>query len=282
MQHLQPQQATGMQITAQATAAALGQTPRQFVKQEVRGRVGIIWLNRPAALNALNDALMADVGAAVTEYEQSGAIGAIVITGEGKAFAAGADIKEMSGKSFYDMVRVDKIAPWEILSKCKVPIIAAVNGFAFGGGCEIAMMCDIIYAADTAKFGQPEIKIGTIPGAGGTQRLTKAIGKSKAMELVLTGNTISAAELERAGLVSLVLPLADLMPAALKLAEQIASLSLPIVKLAKQSVLASFDSTLTTGMQIERTLFQSTFALEDQKVGMQAFVDKKQPQWKNQ
>ena len=248
----------------------------------VSGRVGIIWLNRPSALNALNDALMADVGAAVQEYEASGVIGCIVLTGEGKAFAAGADIKEMSGKSYYDMSTRDKIAPWEILSRCKIPIIAAVNGFAFGGGCEIAMMCDIILASESAKFGQPEIKIGTIPGAGGTQRLTKAIGKSKTMEMVLTGNTISAAELEKAGLVSRVLPPAELMPAALKLAEQIASLSLPIVKLAKASVLASFDSTLTTGMQIERSLFQSTFALEDQKVGMQAFVDKKAPQWKHQ
>ena len=164
----------------------------------------------------------------------------------------------------------------------QIPIIAAVNGFAFGGGCEIAMMADIIYAADTAKFGQPEIKIGTMPGAGGTQRLTKAVGKSKAMELVLTGNTISAAELERAGLVSRVLPLAELMPAALKLADQIAYMSLPLVKLTKAAVLASFDTTLTTGMGVERALFQSTFALKDQKEGMDAFVNKRAPKWSHQ
>ena len=193
-----------------------------------------------------------------------------------------ADIKEMAGKSFFDMLTKDKIAPWEIVSKCKIPIIAAVNGFAFGGGCEIAMMCDILLASETAKFGQPEIKIGTMPGAGGTQRLTKAIGKSKAMEMCLTGNTVTAAELERAGVVSRVLPPAELMPAAMKLAEQIASMSLPLVKLTKASVLASFDTTLTTGMGVERALFQSTFALKDQKEGMDAFVNKRAPKWNHQ
>lgn len=371
VQHLQPNSVSHAQVAAVATSAtaALGQTPRQFIKQEVRGassenssgiqlqcrkmcrrrsaahgllcicrlccagRVGVIWLNRPSALNALNDVLMAEVGAAIVEYEQSGVIGCIVLTGEGKAFAAGvsalascardrvlasdqhrgllsvaasfstslslvnttatararvpavllqADIKEMAGKSFFDMLTKDKIAPWEIVSKCKIPIIAAVNGFAFGGGCEIAMMCDILLASETAKFGQPEIKIGTMPGAGGTQRLTKAIGKSKAMEMCLTGNTVTAAELERAGLVSRVLPAAELMPAAMKLAEQIASMSLPLVKLTKASVLASFDTTLTTGMGVERALFQSTFALKDQKEGMDAFVNKRAPQWNHQ
>jgi enoyl-CoA hydratase len=230
----------------------------------------------------LNDGLVEELGAAVSDFQSGGKIGCIILTGNGKAFAAGADIKEMSNKSFQDMTTRDKIAPWEIISQCKVPIIAAVNGVAFGGGCEIAMMCDIILASENAKFGQPEIKIGTIPGAGGTQRLTKAVGKSKAMEMVLTGNPVSAAELEKRGLVSRVVPADKLLPEALALAQQIAGLSLPIVKFAKQSVLSSFDSTLNTGMKIERQLFQSTFALDDQKEGMKAFIEKRKPEWKHQ
>lgn len=282
LQHLQPTCVQQHTAAMNGTAAELGSTQRKFVKQEIKGRVGIIRLNRPSALNALNDELMADVGAAIVEYESSGQIGCIVLTGEGRAFAAGADIKEMADKSFYDMVTRDKISPWEIVSKCKIPIVAAVNGVALGGGCEIAMMCDIILASSAARFGQPEIRIGTIPGAGGTQRLTKALGKSKAMELVLTGNMVSAEEMERGGLVSKVCKPDELMQETMKIAQQIASLSLPLVKLAKQSVLASYDSTLSTGMQIERSLFQSTFALEDQKIGMKAFINKQAPQWKHQ
>jgi len=261
---------------------ALASTPRKLIRQEVRGRVGVIYLSRPKAMNALNDELMAEVGSAIMEYEASGVIGCIVITGDGKAFAAGADIKEMAGKSYYEMSTKDKIAPWEVISRCKIPVIAAVNGVALGGGCEIAMMCDIIYASENAKFGQPEIKIGTIPGAGGTQRLTKAIGKSKAMEMVLTGNMMSAHDMEKAGLVSRVLPADQLLPSTFQLADQIASLSLPIVKTAKRAVLSSFDSSLSTGMGIERALFHATFALEDQTEGMAAFVGKRKPQWKHQ
>jgi len=220
---------------------------------------------------------MSEVGNAVNMFNADPSCGCIILTGTGRAFAAGADIREMENASYYNMAMHDKLAPWEAISKSAIPIIAAVNGVALGGGCEIAMMCDIIYASDRAIFGQPEIKIGTLPGAGGTQRLTKAIGKSKAMELVLTGNNMTAMEAERAGLVSKVFPHESLLENTLKLANQVASLSRPIVTLAKESVLSSFETTLHEGMHVERRLFHSTFALQDQKEGMAAFVQKRAP-----
>jgi len=247
------------------------------------GRVGIITLNRPTALNALNDPLMTEVGTAVKTFDADDNIGCIILTGQGnKAFAAGADIKEMEQASFSTMVSVDKIGPWEILSSCRTPLIAAVNGLALGGGCEIAMMCDIILAADTAKFGQPEIKLATIPGAGGTQRLTRAIGKSRAMEMCLTGNMLSAVEAQQRGLVSRVIPADKLSDEALKLANQIASLSKPVVKLCKEAVNTAYESTLREGVHFERKIFHSTFALADRQEGMTAFVEKRAPKWKHQ
>jgi len=245
---------------------------------ERRDRVVILTLNRARALNALSDELVAELGAAITHFnaiEQN--CGAIIITGAGKAFAAGADIKEMVDSNYFKMSTRDKIGPFEIIAKSKVPLIAAVNGIALGGGCEIAMMCDIIYAADVAKFGQPEIKIGTIPGAGGTQRLTRAIGKSKAMEMCLTGNMITAQQAERDGLVSAVFPLDQLMPRALALAESIASLSRPIVLMCKDAVNTAFECSLAQGVATERRVFHSTFALDDRAEGMRAFAEKRPP-----
>jgi len=204
----------------------------------------------------------------------------VVLTASGsKAFAAGADIKEMLGRSLADQVLRDNIGPWEVLSKSKLPLIAAVNGLALGGGCEIAMMCDIIIASENAKFGQPEIKIGTIPGAGGTQRLTRTIGKSKAMEMVLTGNMISAQDAERWGLVSKVVPQEQLLSEALKLANQIASLSKPVVSLCKESVNSALETPLSEGIRIERKIFHSTFGLKDRTEGMKAFAEKREPKW---
>jgi enoyl-CoA hydratase/carnithine racemase len=252
-------------------------TEPKYIKTEKRGRVGIITLNRPNALNALNDTLMAEVGNAVSTFNADNTCGCIILTGAGRAFAAGADIKEMENVSYYRMSSNDKIAPWEQISKSKLPIIAAVNGVALGGGCEIAMMCDVIYASDRAVFGQPEIKIGTIPGAGGTQRLTRAVGKSKAMELVLSGSTMSAVDAERSGLISKVIPHDELIDKTLKLANQIAALSRPVVVLAKESVNSAYEMTLNEGMHMERRLFHSTFALSDQKEGMSAFIQKRAP-----
>jgi len=251
----------------------------KYVKTEKQGRVGIVSLNRPEALNALSDALMSDVGTALTTFDQDPEIGCIVLTGEGRAFAAGADIKEMTDKTYYQMSTADKIEPWMVVARIKTPIVAAVNGVAFGGGCEICMMCDIIVASDKAKFGQPEIKIGTIPGSGGTQRLTYAVGKSKAMEMCLTGNPISAQEALQFGLVSAVVPADKLMEHSLKIAADIANLSKPIVQLAKEAVNTSFETTLQQGVRFERRLFHSTFALNDQKEGMSAFVQKRLPRW---
>ena len=249
---------------------------------ETRGPVGLITLNRPKAMNALNDQLVTELGQALDALEADSAIGAIVVTGSEKAFAAGADIKEMAGFSYMDVYTSNFItAKWERLAKCRKPTIAAVAGFALGGGCEMAMMADFILAGDNAKFGQPEITIGTIPGAGGTQRLTRFVGKSKAMEMVLTGRMIDAAEAERSGLVSRVVPAAELVEEAVKVATKIAGLSLPIVMMAKDVVNAAYETTLSEGVKLERRVFHSTFATEDQKEGMAAFAEKRKPEWKN-
>ena len=249
---------------------------------ETRGRVGLITLNRPKALNALNAQLIGELGQALDGFEADTDIGAVVLTGSEKAFAAGADIKEMAAKSYMDCYLEDFITNgWERITRCRKPIIAAVAGYALGGGCEVAMMCDFIIAADSAKFGQPEITIGTIPGAGGTQRLTRAIGKSKAMEMCLTGRMMDAAEAERAGLVSRIIPVAELLDEAVKVAGKIANLSRPIVMLCKEAVNAAFETGLAQGITFERRLFHSTFATEDQKEGMAAFVEKRKPAFKN-
>jgi enoyl-CoA hydratase len=248
---------------------------------EKRGKVGLITLNRPQALNALNAQLISELNQVLDACEADGEIGAMVLTGSEKAFAAGADIKEMKDKTFADVVMNDFIAPWERVSRCRKPVIAAVSGYALGGGCEMAMACDFIIASDTARFGQPEIMLGVIPGAGGTQRLTRAVGKSKAMDMCLTGRLMDAAEAERSGLVSRVVPVADLLAEAMKAAGKIANLSLPSVMMAKDAVNQAFETTLTEGIRYERRMFQSLFATEDQKEGMAAFAEKRPAQFKN-
>jgi enoyl-CoA hydratase len=246
---------------------------------ETEGAVGIIRLNRPKALNALCDALMTELGQALDAFETDDAVGAIVLTGSERAFAAGADIKEMAGYDYMDVYLGGFISEkWQRAATCRKPVIAAVAGFALGGGCELAMMCDFILAADTAKFGQPEVTVGTIPGAGGTQRLTRFVGKSKAMEMCLTGRMMDAAEAERAGLVSRVVPAADLVAEA---AAKIASLSRPVVLMAKEAVNRAYESTLAEGILFERRAFHATFALEDRKEGMDAFSEKRAPVFKN-
>ena len=249
---------------------------------ETRGKVGIIRLNRPQALNALSPALIKDLGHALNIFEADANIGAMVITGSDKAFAAGADIKVMQNFSYMDAYLSNYITDgWEKVAQCRKPLIAAVAGFALGGGCEMAMMCDFILAADNAKFGQPEIKLGIIPGAGGTQRLPRFVGKSKAMEMALTGRMMDAAEAERCGLVSRIVPLAELVDEAVKVAQQIAELSLPVVMMAKESVNRAFETTLAEGILFERRTFHAAFATEDQKEGMAAFVEKRKPAFKN-
>jgi enoyl-CoA hydratase len=248
----------------------------EHILVETRGAVGLITLNRPQALNALCDALMIELGTALRAFDADDAVGAIVLTGSEKAFAAGADIKEMKDKSFADVVADDFIGNrWETVLEIRKPVIAAVSGFALGGGCELAMMCDVIIAADTAKFGQPEINLGIIPGAGGTQRLTRAVGKAKAMEMILTGRMMDAAEAERSGLVSRIVPAAELVAEALKVAEKIAGLSRPVVAMAKDSVNRAFETTLAEGVRFERRVFQSCFALADRVEGMTAFAEKR-------
>ncbi len=248
---------------------------------ETKGRVGLITLNRPQAMNALNAALVADIAAALDAFEGDEGIGAMVLTGSEKAFAAGADIKEMKDKTFADVFNENFITDgWERVTLCRKPVIAAVAGYALGGGCELAMMCDFILAADTAKFGQPEITIGTIPGAGGSQRLTRAVGKSKAMEMCLTGRMMNADEAERSGLVSRIIPAGDLIEEAIKTAEAMAGLSRPVVMMAKEAVNRAFETTLGEGVKFERRMFHATFATEDQKEGMTAFVDKRPPVFK--
>ncbi len=251
--------------------------PYRDIIVERKGRVGIIAFNRPEALNALCESLISELGSALDELEGDVEIGAIILTGSEKAFAAGADIKEMKDRTFVDVYRSDFITHgWERIAQCRKPVIAAVAGYALGGGCEMAMMCDIILAADSAKFGQPEITIGVLPGAGGTQRLTRLIGKSKAMEMCLTGRTMDAAEAERSGLVARVIPTSQLMEEATKLADRIASMSAPIALMVKECVNRAYETTLAEGLRFERRLFHAAFATHDQKEGMAAFVEKRQ------
>lgn len=247
-----------------------------------QGKVGLITLNRPKVLNALNDGLMTDLGNALVEFDKDENIGAIVITGSEKAFAAGADIAAMATYSYMDVYKSEYITRnWETIRNIRKPVIAAVRGFALGGGCELAMMCDFIIAADTAKFGQPEIKLGIIPGAGGTQRLPRAVSKAKAMDLCLTGRMMDAAEAERAGLVSRVVPAELCLDEALEAATIIASYSLPSLMMAKESINRAYESPLSEGMLFERRMFHSLFATEDQKEGMDAFVSKRKAEFKN-
>ena len=254
----------------------------QNILVEKKGAVGVVTLNRPDALNALNKGLMDELTAALDAYEADDAVHCIIITGSQKAFAAGADIKEMQPKSYMDVYKEDFItANWERVTRCRKPVIAAVAGYALGGGCELAMMCDFIIAADNAKFGQPEIKLGVMPGAGGSQRLTRFVGKSKAMEMCLTGRMMDAAEAERSGLVSRVVPADQLMEDALKTAQTIAEMSLPIAMMTKESVNRAYETTLSEGVRFERRLFHSMFATEDQTEGMAAFVEKRKPAFKN-
>ena len=245
-----------------------------------RDRVGLVTLNRPKALNALNDALMDELGAALRAFDADDGIGAIVITGSEKAFAAGADIGAMKDWSYMDVFKSDYITRnWEELRRIRKPVIAAVAGYALGGGCELVMMCDIVIAADSARFGQPEIKLGIIPGAGGTQRLPRAVGKAKAMDLVLTARLMDAQEAERAGLVSRVVPAASLLEEALAAAKAIAEFSLPAVMMAKEAVQRAYEAPLAEGLLFERRLFHSLFASADQKEGMNAFIEKRTPRF---
>ncbi len=250
----------------------------ELIIAEARGRVGLITLNRPKAMNALNDQVVDEIGAALDGFEADDNIGAIVITGSEKAFAAGADIGAMAKFSYMDAYKSDYITRnWERVKTCRKPVIAAVAGFALGGGCELAMMCDIIIAADSAKFGQPEIKLGILPGAGGTQRLPRAVSKAKAMDMCLTARFMDATEAERAGLVSRVVAADKLVEEALAAAEAIAGFSLPVVMMIKESVNRAYESSLNEGLLFERRVFHAAFALNDQKEGMAAFVDKRKP-----
>ncbi|KAI9105918.1 ClpP/crotonase-like domain-containing protein [Phlyctochytrium arcticum] len=254
----------------------------EYIKTEKRGRVALVTLHRPKALNALCTPLMMELNAALAEFDKDASIGAMVLTGSHKAFAAGADIKEMSTLNFVDNFKNNFIEDWTGVARIRKPVIAAVNGFALGGGCELAMMCDLIYAGDTAKFGQPEIKLGIIPGAGGTQRFTQAIGKAKAMHLTLTGDMISAQEAEQAGLVAKIYPAEELLAKAMENAEKIASYSLPSVMMCKELVNKSFELPLAEGLNLERRLFHALFATHDQKEGMTAFMEKRKPNFKHE
>jgi enoyl-CoA hydratase len=250
-------------------------TTYETIIVEQRARVGVITLNRPKVLNALNWKLTGELLGAAETFDRDPAVGCIVITGSEKAFAAGADIGEMQNQSYIDMYTSDWFSAWDRLVAVRTPIVAAVSGFALGGGCELAMICDVVLAADTARFGQPEIKLGVMPGIGGSQRLTRFVGKAKAMEMCLTGRMMDAAEAERSGLVSRVIPAAELLTEALKTAETIASMSLPIAMMTKESINRSYETTLTEGVRFERRVFHSMFATTDQKEGMKAFVDKR-------
>jgi enoyl-CoA hydratase len=248
---------------------------------ETRGAVGLITLNRPAALNALNAALIAELTTAIDGFEADDKIGCIVLTGSEKAFAAGADIKEMQSKTYMSAYKEDFIGAWDPVARARKPVIAAVAGYALGGGCEVAMMCDFIIAADTAKFGQPEINLGVMPGAGGTQRLARFVGKAEAMDMCLTGRMMDADEANKCGLVSRVVPADKLIEEALKVASVIASKSTVISMMTKESVNRAFETTLTEGIRFERRVFHAMFATEDQKEGMAAFVEKRKPNFKN-
>ncbi len=254
----------------------------ETILTETRGAVGLITLNRPEAMNALNSTVMAELSQALDAFENDDAIGAMVLTGNEKAFAAGADIKEMQSKTYMDVFLSDFITSgWERLASCRKPVVAAVAGYALGGGCEVAMMCDFIIAADTAKCGQPEITIGALPGAGGTQRLTRVVGKSKAMEMCLTGRMMDAEEAERSGLVSRVVAADELVDQAITAAEKIAAMSRPSVFMVKECVNRAYETTLAEGVRFERRMFQSVFATEDQKEGMAAFAEKRKPEFRN-
>ena len=249
---------------------------------ETQGKVGLVRLNRPKALNALNDQLMDELGDALISFDRDDNIGCIVITGNDKAFAAGADIGAMADYSYMDVFKAGYITRnWETVRQIRKPVIAAVAGYALGGGCELAMMCDIIIAADTAKFGQPEVKLGTMPGAGGTQRLPRAVSKAKAMDMCLTARMMDASEAERAGLVSRIVGAEKLLEEALAAAATIASMSIPVVMMIKESINRAYETTLAEGVQYERRLFHSTFATEDQKEGMKAFMEKRLPSFRN-
>ncbi len=256
-------------------------TQYETILTDTRNGVGYITLNRPEALNALNRQLIGELVAAAKAFDADDGIGAIVVTGSERAFAAGADIKEMADKGYIDMYLDDPFREWSDFGRLRTPVVAAVAGFALGGGCELAMMCDIILAADTAKFGQPEINLGVIPGIGGTQRLPRAVGKYKAAELVLTGRTMGAEEAERAGLVSRIVPAAELLAEATKVAETIASKSLPVVYAAKDALQAAQETALADGLRFEKQAFTATFALDDQTEGMAAFRDKRAPRFTN-
>ncbi|MBI3285367.1 MAG: enoyl-CoA hydratase [Burkholderiales bacterium] len=254
----------------------------ECILTEARDKVGLITLNRPKALNALNDQLMNELGVALKNFDKDADIQCIIITGSEKAFAAGADIAAMAGYTFMDTYKEDYITRnWETIRQIRKPVIAAVAGYALGGGCELAMMCDFIIAAENAKFGQPEIKLGTLPGAGGTQRLPRAISKAKAMDMCLTARMMDAVEAERAGLVSRIVPLDKLMEEAFAAANTIAAMSLPIIMMIKESVNRAYETTLSEGVHFERRLFQGSFGTEDQKEGMQAFLEKRAPEFKN-
>ncbi|MET3660577.1 enoyl-CoA hydratase [Aquamicrobium ahrensii] len=248
---------------------------------ETHGKVGLITLNRPQALNALNSAVLTELLAATKAFDANDNIGAIVLTGSEKAFAAGADIREMQSKNYVDVYLGDLFSGWEDFTRTRKPIVAAVAGYALGGGCELAMMCDFIIAGENAKFGQPEITLGVMPGMGGSQRLTRFVGKSKAMDMCLTGRMMDAAEAERSGLVSRVVPVGELVGEALKAAAKIADFSLPAVIMNKEAVNRAYEVTLSEGLRFERRVFQSMFALEDQKEGMAAFVEKRKPEFRN-
>ncbi|GGV34652.1 enoyl-CoA hydratase [Streptomyces spectabilis] len=252
-----------------------------LVDRAAAPRTALLTLNRPKALNALNLQVMREVVAAAEELDRSPDIGCIVLTGSARAFAAGADIKEMRPHGYMDMYLSDWFTAWDRLAQLRTPTVAAVSGYALGGGCELAMLCDVLLASDTAVFGQPEIKLGVIPGIGGSQRLTRAVGKAKAMELCLTGRTMDAAEAERAGLVSRIVPAEDLLAEALAVAETVAGMSLPVAMMAKEAVNRAFETTLTEGVRFERRLFHAVFAVADQKEGMGAFVEKRPPEFRH-
>jgi enoyl-CoA hydratase len=254
----------------------------QNILVRTEGAIGIVTLNRPQALNALNSAMMDELAAALDGFEADGAIRCVIITGSEKAFAAGADITEMAGKTFAEAYKEDFITRnWERVAQTRKPVIAAVAGYALGGGCEVAMMCDFIIAADNAKFGQPEINLGIGPGCGGTQRLARAVGKAKAMEMCLTGRMMDAAEAERAGLVARVVPLGELLGETMKTAQKIAAASLPAMMMVKECINTAFETTLAEGIRFERRSFHAMFATEDQKEGMAAFVEKRKPLFKD-
>lgn len=252
-----------------------------MVLAERKGETGLITLNRPDAMNALCSKLIDELNDAVASFEQDDEIGCIVITGSPKVFAAGADLKEMHPLTFGDVYNANYLSNWDRVTQCRKPVIAAVSGFALGGGCELAMSCDIVIASETAKFGQPEVRVGITPGAGGTQRLTRAIGKAKAMDLCLTGRLMDAAEAERSGLVSRIVPADELIPKALEMAEQIAAFSQPVTMMIKECVNRSFETTLSEGCLYERRQFHAAFAMSDRAEGMAAFLEKRKPRFRN-